>query len=365
MLKKIAKLALINVSVLFVLLLGVEIIFGNWLRPLDIDDLKRFSIPIGVNHEFDVSTLYPGGTRAVYRRDQYGLRGNYATFGAIDVLTVGGSTTDQRFLDEKDTWQSVAMRRLAASGTRAVIANAGVDGQSMTGHKFDFDNWFPLLPGLHPKFVVFYVGVNDVLKRGDRKEYDDSLDASSWRVKSALWQVVRIIRGNLQARSAGVVHGTKRDYPESAFTANGLLDEERRTSLARAVSEQFVRDAAALRQRAESLGAKPVFVTQSAFAWNAGAGPVRGLGEQVNVHGTTLNYADVSYLHQQMNASLMAWCVETGTPCFDAASELALDPSNYYDFVHTDPVGARKFGEYLGDRLQGLLSPTPNQVVNP
>jgi hypothetical protein len=151
----------------------------------------------------------------------------------------------------------------------------------------------------------------------------------------------------------------KPNLDASAFTGQGLLDAPTREALARTVTAQFIADAAALRQRSQAIGATPVFVTQSAFAWNAGPGPMRGLTDTINVHGTTLNYADVSFLHQRMNAGLMAWCRDTGAACHDAAGELPLAPDDFYDFVHTNPVGARKFGEYLAARLQVLLASAP------
>jgi hypothetical protein len=363
MLRKLAKIALVNLAVFAALAVVVELFFGNWLRPLDVDDLKRFSIPVDMRQEFDVAGLYPGGTTAVYHRDRYGLRGEYRDLAEIDVLTVGGSTTDQRFLDEAATWQAVAARRLAELGTRATVVNAGVDGQSMTGHKFDFDNWFPLLPGLRPRVVLFYVGINDVLKRPDRGEYDGALDASSWRVKSALWQFARVVRGNLRARSANVVHGAKPQLDESAFTDQGLLAAPQREALAAEIQARFTRDAAELASRARAIGARPVFVTQSAFAWNAGAGPVRGLRDELHVHGTTMNYADVSFLHQRMNAALLDWCRRTAVECFDAASEVELARSDYYDFVHTDPRGAARIGHYVAERLAPLLASSAGQVT--
>jgi hypothetical protein len=351
-----AKIALINIAVLFGFLACVELIFGNWLRPLDVNDLKRFSIPVDVRYEYDVSNLYPDGKQVVYHRDQYGLRGQYTNLSTIDVLTIGGSTTDQRFIDEGSTWQAVAARRLAQLGTPAQIANAGVDGQSMTGHRFDFENWFPLLPGLHPRVVVMYVGLNDVLKRADRGSYDGSLDADSWRVKSALWQLLRVIRGNLQAHQTRVVHGRRPEIDNLTFTDAGLLAPAEINAHATAISHQFVLDAQDIAMRARALGATPVFVTQSAFAWNSGPGPVRGVDQPLQLFDTTVNYADVSYLHKHLNAALVAWCRSSGAVCFDAASELALAPDDYYDYVHRNPDGARKFGEYLAEKLQPMLA---------
>ncbi len=43
------NIVLINVGVLLLMLIPVELIFGNWVRPIKLSDLKRFSIPINAD----------------------------------------------------------------------------------------------------------------------------------------------------------------------------------------------------------------------------------------------------------------------------------------------------------------------------
>ena len=174
--------------------------------PIGVADLKRFSIPIGVQFEFHTSRLYGDGTPTIshYTRDAWGLRGAHGTLGAIDVLTVGGSTTEQRYLDDRATWQAAAETRLKELGHPLVIANAGVDGQSTVGHLFNFEFWFPMLTELHPRMVLFYVGTNDVLRHDQRTAFDAGVDANSWQVQSATFQLLRTVKSNLRARQVGV-----------------------------------------------------------------------------------------------------------------------------------------------------------------
>lgn len=357
--KSFLKIATINAAVLLGLLLVVELIFGNWVRPMSIGDLKRFSIPINVNYDYDVAPLYGNPAEPLtiqYTRNQWGLRGDFRELGEVDVLTVGGSTTDQKFLDDHSTWQSFTQKELAARGVRKTFANAGVDGQSTAGHLFDFDNWFNLLPELKPDIVLFYIGINDVMKTAARGDYDGSMDASSWRVKSALWQIVRLVRGGMNARAAQVVHGRKQSYTEADFTAEGMLDGATRQELATRISTRFLQNVDLLAERSRALGARPVFVTQNAYGWNAGAGEPRGIRQPgpVRIHDHEMNYADVSYLHQQLNAALLRHCQERKLDCIDMAREIVLDADDYYDWLHTAPSGAAKIGAYLAPRLAAL-----------
>jgi lysophospholipase L1-like esterase len=350
-----AKVLTVNAVVFGVLLMGVELVFGNWVRPLSLNDLKRFSIPIDVTYSFDPSVLYPTGgvTTALYSRDRWGLRGGAASLAEIDVVTVGGSTTDQRNVDDNQTWQAIAARELRAAGRPLVFTNAGVDGQSTVGHAFSFQYWFPLLEDLRPQVVLFYVGINDVLKGDDRDAYDRSVDASTWRTKSVLFQMYKVVRGNLRARAVGVTHGQSR-RPAADFTDRGLLADEERQALATDVTASFLERIRGLRVDAQRWGALPVFVTQTAYGWNADHQPPRGLHDTVRMHGRTANFADVAFLHQHLNRGLMLLCAREGITCFDMAAELAFDAEDYYDPLHNTPVGAEKIGRYLASRLTAL-----------
>ena len=97
-----AFLAIIWTVALAVLLVGTELILratdDGWGRTL------RLNIVRSRSFDFDVSNLYPSRSPTVrYVRDRYGLRGDCGPPSKIDILTVGGSTTDQRFLAQDAT----------------------------------------------------------------------------------------------------------------------------------------------------------------------------------------------------------------------------------------------------------------------
>lgn len=352
---RVLQVLAINAAVLLALLIPVELVLGNWVRPMSLGDLRRFSIPIGLRYTFDPSVLYPanGVTTATYTRDEWGLRGTASSLREIDVVTVGGSTTDQRYLDDQWTWQAVAERELRVAGRPLVFTNAGVDGQSTVGHAFNFRYWFPLLEGLRPRVVLFYLGINDVLKGDDRETYDRSVDATAWRNKSVLFQLYKVVHGNLRAREVGVTHGHLR--PEaSEFTSEGLMSPSEREALARDVTTTFLIHVDGLRQDVVAWGAVPIFVTQTAFGWNADRQSPRGLRGQVRMHGRTTNFADVAFVHQHLNRGLMEYCGARGITCFDLAADLALGADDYYDPLHNAPAGAEKIGRFLAERITKL-----------
>lgn len=349
----------VNAAVLLALLVPIELIFGNWIRPMRLGDLKRFAIPVGVSYEFDTSSLYGGGPRNPihYTRDQWGLRGSHRSLEEVEVVTIGGSTTDQRYLDDQATWQTVAQRESERAGRPLVFANAGVDGQSTVGHAFTLQNWFPLLDGLKPRIVLFYVGINDVINSDIRGGFDTKVDASSWRVRSATYQLFRLVRGNVLAKNAGVTHGRMRPLSPSDFTEKGLLSAADRDAVRRRAAAAFVSRVGGLAETIRARGATPVFVTQTAFAWNADqSSPARGVKEELTarLHGYRMNFADVAFMHQAMNRDLLASCAASGMVCFDLASDVTFGVADYYDFTHNSPAGAEKIGRYIARRLGEL-----------
>ena len=98
------KVAAINCCLAVTVAFFAELIFGSWVHG---GHLNHLNIPKNV--DVDYTYQLPGGTgwTSNYRRDRFGLRGDYEALDEIDILTLGGSTTDQRFLSENKTWQGV------------------------------------------------------------------------------------------------------------------------------------------------------------------------------------------------------------------------------------------------------------------
>ena len=130
---------------------------GSWAVTRQANILRNFQ------HSYRIDNLYQSDKIFNhYKRDNYGLRGEYSNLEDIDVLCIGGSTTDQRYVTLESTFQSILETNLKKVDPNfGFIVNAGVDGHSTWGHLFSFEKWFPLIPNLRPKYVLLYVGVND------------------------------------------------------------------------------------------------------------------------------------------------------------------------------------------------------------
>jgi lysophospholipase L1-like esterase len=341
------RLVAINLGLLLAGLVIAELVFGSWIFG---PSWGTMNIPRDVHRVFDVSGLYNGPKDAVYSRDKWGLRGAYKTPGAIDILTIGGSTTDQRFVGDGQTWQDYLSRELGGK----VVVNAGIDGQSTVGHLRAFDRWLSQIPGLKPRFVLAYIGVNDAHLQG-QQQWDDMASPSLGRRieryianHSALAQMVNTIQGTLKARKAHVVHGGT-DVARGPWVA-GLPPEPGRGTEP-ALLDAYEQRVTALIGRIRAMGAQAIIVTQSRSDYRVTA-TGQPLGRGTPPHSVEFG----SWAMQTaFNRRGMEACARAGAVCLDLGGGLTFEDGDFYDWVHTTPSGNRRIAAWLAPHLAGLL----------
>lgn len=345
------QLLLINGLILFAGLALVELIFGSWVfnSPLD-----RLLVPRNEKVIYHQSLPDGSAWTSVYERDANGLRGPYRSLSDIDVLTIGGSTTDQRFLSEPDTWQGILRSAFAGIGQDITVVNAGLDGQSTVGHLAAFDLWFPHLPNLHPRYVLAYIGINDRYLSRDNA-YDHMVPGKkTWKRiitdNSALYFLYRTIRGMIQAEAYDVAHGSQLTEQQWVPLASPVppppsVDEQRRLAAYRERVRQ-------LSIRITGLGAIPIFVTQPQAAYTPRDGRIfgrKGIGPS--------HY----YALRRFNDATMETCRQVKAICLDLAADVNFGVQDFYDRIHTTAAGSRKIGLYLFSRLRNVIQPTKSR----
>ena len=359
--KRAAVVVIVN-SILIVLgILLVELALGGWIRP---DALNRLNIIRSRTIKLNVGGLYDWPTDIVtYTRDDYGLRGTFQNPSEIDILTVGGSTTDQRFINDGYTWQDVIQQEFREIGKDVVVANAGVDGQSTFGHIANFDWWFPNIPGLKPKFILFYVGINDFHVEGASK-FDEFLPDAAHpsvrqilRERSVLYHFLRTIHGAYVARFTYKLAHLARDFSQVGWTTVPLQPsyEELMSYPLRGFAERLE----ILIRRTRGFGSAPIFVTQPTRWYRFRDGVMEGTTVQRPYAGLPINGVDYYRMIRMLDEVMISVCANENVPCFDMEREIAWEDDDFYDFNHMNPKGARKVGEYLAGRLMadcpGLL----------
>lgn len=343
--RKILTVIAVGLGLLLGAAMVVELLFGTWFstEPLDRLDLVR-------NRQLTVSSgaLYDGGGYFVYSRDRWGFRGRDTDPAQVTILTVGGGTTNQPYLSEDATWQAVMARELAATGHPVTVANAGIDNHGTADHLRAMTAWFPNVPGLRPRFVLFAVGIDDVAAAGRAPEPlppPDRLDRL--RRHSVLWRGAGKLAALFGARRPSVLHH-KVDYATVHWTdVPAQPDWKAEGPYGLDAYKERLR---ALSRATHDMGAVPVFVTQARGDYKLVDGKVLGVVEDDGLSGVD-QYRRLS----AFNRATRQVCADEGLLCLDLAREVGFEPGDFYDYVHNTPQGSAKIGRWLAAKIAGLV----------
>lgn len=346
------RLVGINLAVFVAGLIVIEIGFGNWIFGPDYRDMN---IPRDTQKILDVSELYDAPGEVYYTRDEYGFRGAYKDVSDIDILTLGGSTTNQIYVDDQSTWQFVMAEAFMKNGKMVSVVNAGVDGQSTVGHLAIFDRWFPQIPGLGVDYFLVYAGINDTSLDG-AKQFDEMRSPALIRRikqyaknKSALYEMYRTLSGMVRAHNAQLIHGGG-PIQIMEWQRYRRIDNPPNISSSLSVRlENFEDRLMQLTMRIRDFGSNPIFVTQP----SAGFRPIDQWiylpKDEARKNSKEFEVLDA------FNRRMMDVCKTVKAVCVNLAHELTFQDGDFYDHYHNTDTGAERIGVYLEGRLRHLF----------
>ena len=302
------------------------------------------------HHAYDISQISGNGTPSVdYVRNQYGLRDTCRSPADIEILTIGGSTTDQRYVPLNSTYQNIIEERIKMSSDAfGCVSNAGVDGHSTWGHLYSFKNWFPLIPGLKPKIVLLYVGVNDAdfLRTSPNIGFDTVRTngikgfIKRFEIVKGLLPIYRLLSQKFDNTSASYVKHLPKQYTDDDYTVNVINEQTKLLSNQNALA--FRSRMENLLSEIQSLGAVPLCVTQPHRFVKEIDGEVRGLE---SVLGEGYSGIDYDYSILKLNEVIFDLC---GSSTIDLYSH-EFSNSHFYDEVHTTASGSEEIGRVIAD----------------
>jgi len=348
-----------NFIFLLIAVLVIELIFGGWLK-----NKKNFSYSLnrlGVIHGrqliYDAKNIYGYPKQVVYTRDSFGFRGSliFNNPQKIDILTVGGSTTDQRLINDGDTWQDVLQKKLQENGIKTCIANAGVDGHSTFGHIASFKEWWEKLPQLKPKVIIFYVGINDFLRNSVNPGFDENEKGAYAYIKrnSIIFNLLRLYRNNLNGTNYLGKNNKVIEKAANKVILDTLVllqkpdlhivDSIRKSKSFKSFLASYVKRIKILEQMALMMNATPIFVLQPTATLFYHSDTIIALK---NV-AMGLNGYEYTVLKNEMDSSIKAHTQFT----IDLAKKGLFEQTDFYDLYHMLPSGSLKVGRYLSDSL--------------
>ena len=109
---RIIKIFSINILIFLILILSLEIILGYLINKKSNLDCHYLLCDRTFKYETDLHNTI-NDYEIIYSRDSFGFRDRHKSFDEIDILVVGGSTTDERYLNDEDTWTNLLQKKLS------------------------------------------------------------------------------------------------------------------------------------------------------------------------------------------------------------------------------------------------------------
>ncbi|MBD1141553.1 SGNH/GDSL hydrolase family protein [Pelagibacterales bacterium SAG-MED32] len=317
---------------------------------------------------YKLNDLYPNELEYVdYIRNFYGLRDKCESPAKIDILTLGGSTTDQRYVSIEDTYQNILQDRINSFlKTDICISNAGIDGHSTYGHLLSFKNWFPLIDGLNPKIFLFYIGINDSNFLRTVPEYEnDTLRTTDYlnllaqnpsgnNLKNFLKQFMvtkSLLKIRLMIRSQFPQEVLFAQHTQQNLSDNNYLIENL-NPLTKIYSEknatEFRIRLRSLLKMVENYNSKFICVTQPQMFTITKEGRMYGIP---NLIGEGFSGLDFDYSQNELNKVIKEECgLENTLDLYKHKDKLTYQ--HLYDGLHTTKIGSKFIGDLMFEELK-------------
>jgi hypothetical protein len=354
------KVIAFNIFLIGVIIVAAELALGGWV--IKENNFSRACLYLLCDTDREYESKLTGKTR--YTIDKFGLRGRKSEDSDVDIVVIGGSTTDQRYNDNMETWDQLLEDKINKSGRSVEIVNAGIDGQTSFGHIWNFNNWFPNIPNFSPKYIIFFIGYNDVPPKFSAGKYDLDVDTfkQKLRVNSIFYEIYRIVRGMISAEQANVGH----DAYKRGLTYNVNFDKSENDWAAYSdvyLNNQYVPRLKELVRLSRKIGAEPIFVTQRSARWVIKGGKIFGVGSP-DQEKTVFRYkgkkyvfssADFGYAEKLTSDAGIFLCKEINLNCFNGYENISINDKNTYDLVHTTKIGNDEISEKLFVFLDSII----------
>ena len=357
---KIFKLTLINIVVFLFLYLLVEISTGNFLfnkkEKLDCSyllcDRKMIFKNVSLNKKaqnYDV----------LYTKDKFGFRGRKKNLDKIDILTIGGSTTDERFLKIEDTWSEKLEKKFEIIYQNFDVVNAGIDGQSTNGHLWNFTNWFNKIENFKPKYIIFYIGVNERLSSHvtlykKSNLVDNGNDFSNLGIFKKVEFFLKKNNG-LTYKAYILLYRSFFLKDEHNVGHNNLrkkidyIKPFEKIEISDLTKEAFINNMKKLNEYSLRLDAKPIFVTQKTR---------RGLKRKNQIY--SISTSDYYEYEKKVSDIIISFCKKHSIYCVNLNEKLDFDEHDTYDLVHVTPSGAEKIANIIFENTRNYIKPYNN-----
>jgi len=354
---------------------GFFFIFQSLLSPflknIDFNDFK--TLQPNMHHIVDVKAGIPGiNGKQLVTTDYKGFRTtrdiDYENSKSYRIFAIGGSTTEQIYLDDRNTWTHLLQEHLSKTSKLEVI-NTGVSGLRAKHHLATFQK----IIGLHPDLVIFLVGINDWNWHIKEAFSEDNPGTKIAAYRRANFLLKETLIGKFLVKFLVVdksLNNTAKYEVPSIREEYGEYYSKQRDSLSRAnvfsfhpedVHQNYKKHLLEISNTCHENNIKCLFITQpTGYQNDANEEFKKGFWMTPPNEPYTLDFesmVDIAFLY---NSFLVRFSMNNDHYACDAASVLAPTFENFYDDCHFNTKGAKNMSMIVGKCIEGFQTSRPN-----
>lgn len=351
MIIKLSKIVFFNFIIFTTLLLIAEIFSGNLFFKKKIDCVyllceRKFIIETSFHKNLPNYTVN-------YKRDEFGFRDRQSKFSEFDILTIGGSTTDERFIKDEDTWGKKLENKLSLIINKKIdVVNAGIDGQSTNGHLWNFNNWFNKLDKFHSKYIIFYIGLNEILyqePKDYKKKFDNYYEFSKLNLLSKFKYLIKKNNGVIYK---GYLSIYRKFILKDKFDISHLIDRKnssyvepyKKLEINEETKKNFVNNLDLLFENSLKIKSIPIFVTQKTLR-----------GKYENNKILSINAYDYFSYEREVSNIIIEFCNLKKIKCIDGNKNFQYNDDDTYDLFHLSPSGSEKLSSFIFNNIKDYV----------
>jgi len=340
---KVFKIVLINFLLGLILFSLIELIFGYWF---DKDNLGPYMREHRMRkNNYDIT--YEGKKyEFTYKRNYYGFRGDEVPLEEITAVFIGGSTADERYKPDKFTITELINKKIRKETKNIKLFNAGIEGQTTRGHMANLKFWFPKLKNFKPKYLIYYIGINDQhivhggANQNDGVVLDSNIGQSIWdniKTRSIFYDLARKTKHRFYNSDKKILYdfdlGIKEYSKQQKINFLSYKKFIQNNSLEDLMNNQnnffknYLKRVDKLYEETLRMGSIPIFINQ-----------LDSTGFQ-NKKLITLNLFLIDH------------CKKKKYYCIDLAKELDGKADYWWDGLHTTPKGSEAIASIVAPKL--------------
>ncbi|HMK26121.1 MAG TPA: SGNH/GDSL hydrolase family protein [Chitinophagaceae bacterium] len=299
-----------------------------------------------------------------YSRNSLGFRGPELPSGTADLLsiiTVGGSTTECKFLSDSCTWPSRLYEKLHHENPAVWLNNAGIDGHTTFGHILMIKEY---VLKIKPRYILLMTGVNDV--ELDQPDEFDRMNEMKINTSSVKLFLKSLVNHTELGRSFLTYYQLRVSYKKGLIhreiNLNELIDNPVPDSIIAKKMDHQTPYLHAYRQRIEQIittcrqaGITPVLITQPSL-YGSYADPVTHLligNKWITKDPNGVNCSLMGKILEVYNDVLRSFSQKV--PVIDLAMQMPKNSAYFYDFTHVTNAGAEKIADILFSELRKFI----------